>query len=115
MPTATPGPFSRADLALAAQLKALAHPARLAILRTLAERTTCLCGDLVEVLPLAQATVSQHLRALREAGLIRGETDGPRSCYCLDPDALRRVHEAVEALFGGLDCSCDGCCGSPSN
>ena len=97
------------DAALAARLKALAHPARLAILRTLAERETCICGDLVEVLPLAQATVSQHLKALREAGLIRGEVDGPRSCYCLDADALRRVHEAVGALFGQLDCDCDGC------
>ncbi len=109
MPTANPDAFAPTDVALAARLKALAHPARLAILRTLAERNTCLCGDLVEVLPLAQATVSQHLRALREAGLIRGEADGPRSCYCLDPDALRHVHQEVEALFGGLDCG--GCCG----
>ncbi|MEM1044010.1 MAG: metalloregulator ArsR/SmtB family transcription factor [Bacteroidota bacterium] len=110
MPTVKTDVFDPADVALAARLKALAHPARLGILRTLAERDTCLCGDLVEVLPLAQATVSQHLRALREAGLIQGETDGPRSCYCLDADALRRVHETVEALFGGLDCRCD-CCG----
>ncbi len=110
MPIAKTDAFGRADVALAAQFKALAHPARLAILRTLAERSTCICGDLVEVLPLAQATVSQHLRALKEAGLIQGETDGPRSCYCLNADTLRTMHKAVEALFGDVDCSC-GCCG----
>jgi ArsR family transcriptional regulator len=62
---------------LASELRALAHPARLIILRALAARQICLCGDLVEVLPLAQATVSQHLNVLREVGLLRGETDGP--------------------------------------
>lgn len=102
--------FAPDDVALAARLKALAHPARLAILRTLAERQTCICGDLVEVLPLAQATVSQHLKALKEAGLIRGEVDGPRSGYCLDTDALRHVHEVLGTLFGELHCRCD-CCG----
>lgn len=81
-----------ADLAdLAAFAKALSHPARLAILQTLAERGTCICGEVVEVLPLAQASVSRHLKALQEAGLIRGETDGPRSCYCLDTDAFDRL------------------------
>lgn len=109
MAATAPDPFAPDDLALAARLKALAHPARLTILRTLAERQTCICGDLVEVLPLAQATVSQHLKALKEAGLVRGETDGPRSCYCLDTEALRHVHEALGALFGELDCRCDGC------
>ncbi len=109
MPPARTDAFAPEDVVLAARLKALAHPARLAILRTLAERQTCLCGDLVEVLPLAQATVSQHLRALREAGLIRGETDGPRSCYCLEPSALGHLRDTVEVLFGGLGCTCEGC------
>jgi ArsR family transcriptional regulator len=109
MPATRTDIFAPDDVALAARLKALAHPARLAILRTLAERETCICGDLVEVLPLAQATVSQHLKALRKAGLVRGETDGPRSCYCLDADALRSVHEALGDLFGELHCSCEAC------
>ena len=65
---------------LARTCKALSHPARLAILQTLAQRGTCICGEIVDVLPLSQATVSQHLKVLREAGLIRGEIDGPRSC-----------------------------------
>jgi len=69
---------------LARACKALAHPARLAILQTLAQRGTCICGEIVEVLPLSQATVSQHLKVLREAGLIRGEVDGPRSGYCIN-------------------------------
>jgi len=74
---------------VARMLKALGHPARLEILRLLAERAECVCGDLVSELPLAQATVSQHLKVLRSAGLIQGETDGPSTCYCLDPDGVK--------------------------
>ena len=109
MATARTDRFTAEDAQLAAWAKALGHPARIAILRLLADRQTCLCGDLVAELPLAQATVSQHLRALKEAGLIRGATDGPRVCYCLDAPALGRMHEAVGALFGRLDCAC-ACC-----
>ena len=102
--------FAADDHALAGWAKALGHPARLAILRTLAARQTCLCGELVDELPLAQSTVSQHLKALKAAGLIEGTTDGPRSCYCLNASALRRLHEALGGLFDGLNCSCS-CCG----
>lgn len=92
-----------ADLAeLAAFAKALSHPARLAILQTLAQRGTCICGEVVEVLPLAQATVSRHLKVLTEAGLIRGETDGPRSCYCLDADAFARLTDAFTTFAAGV-------------
>jgi ArsR family transcriptional regulator len=92
-----------ADLAeLADFAKALSHPARLAILQTLAARGTCVCGEVVEVLPLAQSTVSQHLKALKDAGLIRGETDGPRSCYCLDGDAVARLADAFTGFAAGL-------------
>ena len=93
--------------------KALAHPARLAILQTLARRGTCICGEIVEVLPLAQATVSQHLKVLREAGLIQGEVDGPRSCYCLDAEAVQRAEAAFITFFSTLQpaaCADDGCC-----
>jgi DNA-binding transcriptional ArsR family regulator len=76
--------FQRKDAELADFSKALAHPARLAILAALAEKRECICGDLVLGLPLAQSTVSQHLKALKEAGLIRGLVDGPRSRYCID-------------------------------
>ncbi|MEL7168863.1 MAG: metalloregulator ArsR/SmtB family transcription factor [Bacteroidota bacterium] len=86
--------------------KALGHPARIAILRALAARGTCVCGEIVEVLPLAQSTVSQHLKVLREAGLVQGTVDGPRTCYCLDGAALRRVQSAFGGLFTALQSSC---------
>jgi ArsR family transcriptional regulator len=91
---------------LAAACKALSHPARLAILETLARRGNCICGEIVEVLPLSQATVSQHLKVLKEAGLIRGETDGPRSCYCLDGAALRRLRTDLEQTLGSFEKCC---------
>ncbi|MCC7382708.1 MAG: winged helix-turn-helix transcriptional regulator [Deltaproteobacteria bacterium] len=89
---------TEADEELAALAKALGHPARVRILRILLRNTACVCGDLVDVLPLAQSTVSQHLKVLKEAGLIRGEVDGPRVCYCIEPQGLRRLR----ALVGGL-------------
>lgn len=91
------------DLAqLAVCAKALAHPARLAILQTLSARGTCICGEVVEVLPLAQATVSQHLKALSEAGLVRGTVDGPRTCYCIDADAVHTLRERFRIFFEAL-------------
>lgn len=91
--------FPETLASLAEQAKVLSHPARLAIVEHLAARDTCVCGDLVDALPLAQATVSQHLRVLKAAGIVKGEVDGPRSCYCLDRNALASLHEALEAFF----------------
>ena len=102
-----------ADLAaIAEQAKALAHPARLEILRVLARRDTCICGDIVADLPLAQATVSRHLKTLKDAGLIQGEIDGPRVCYCLDRDNLVRFHEQIDGFLGDVldESSSDNCC-----
>jgi ArsR family transcriptional regulator len=87
-----------ADEELATLSKALGHPARVKILRLLARRDACICGDIVDELPLAQSTVSQHLKVLKDAGLIRGDIDGPRVCYCIEPGALRRLRD----LVGGL-------------
>lgn len=81
---------SRRDHRIAELAKALGHPTRIAIVRMLAERDTCVCGELVDALPYAQSTVSQHLKVLREAGLICGESDGTSMCYCLDPETYRR-------------------------
>ncbi len=89
---------SEADAELAAIAKAVGHPARVQILRIVVRTNGCICGDLVDELPLAQSTVSQHLKVLKQAGLIRGEIDGPRVSYCIDPRALRRL----KALVGGL-------------
>ena len=87
-----------ADGELALLCKAVGHPARVQILRLLVRRDSCICGDIVDELPLAQSTVSQHLKVLKEAGLIRGEIDGPRICYCVEPHVLRRL----KALVGSL-------------
>ncbi len=89
---------AEADDELASLGKAIGHPARVQILRILARKNACVCGDIVDELPLAQSTVSQHLKILKEAGLIRGEVDGPRVCYCIEPRTLRRL----KALVGGL-------------
>ncbi len=90
--------FDSRVAALARYAKALSHPARIAILETLARRATCICGEIVEVLPLAQSTVSQHLKELKEAELITGEIEGLRSCYCLNEKAIGEL----EKLFGSL-------------
>ena len=113
MPPAKTAPFATDLVGLADALKALAHPARLAIVETLAARGTCVCGEVVDELPLAQSTVSRHLQVLKGAGLIRGEVDGPRSCYCLDLDALTRLRAATDAFFcAALDQAAPGadCC-----
>lgn len=83
---------------LAGMMKALGHPARMQIVRYLAAHPGCITGDLVDVLPLAQATVSQHLKVLRESGLICGVIDGPATCYCLDPENLAWFRAQVGLL-----------------
>lgn len=106
--------FLAPEQKLATYAKALAHPARIAILKVLAERGTCICGDIVDELPLAQATVSQHLKALKDAGLIRSEVDGPRVCYCIEEEGLRRFVGSMKLLTAILeesqrDASCGEC------
>lgn len=86
------------DAELAALAKALGHPARVQIVRFLLSRDSCMCGDIVDHLPLAQSTVSQHLKMLKEAGLIRGTIDGPRTCYCVEPAVLERFKSLVSGL-----------------
>lgn len=96
--------FDPATDALAAALAALAHPVRLRIVEALATRGTCVCGDLVELFPLAQATVSQHLKVLKDAGLIRGTVVGRNRCYCLDPSAWRALAERFDRLLTTACC-----------
>ena len=86
------------DEELARLVWAIAHPARLRILRILLARQACICGELVDQMPLAQSTVSQHLKVLKEAGLVQGEIDGPKMCYCVNPAVLARLKELVAAL-----------------
>jgi DNA-binding transcriptional ArsR family regulator len=95
-------------VALAAVARALAHPGRLQLLEAIAARRSCVCGELVELMPLAQSTVSQHLKELKEAGLVHGVVDGPRTCYCVDAGKLAAVGAAFAGLFARL-----GCCERP--
>jgi len=86
--------------------KALGHPARIAILKILAQRTTCFCGDITEILPLAQSTVSQHLKALKSAGLITGVVEGVRTCYCLNADGIKELQAVLSELSSELIKTC---------
>lgn len=96
---AAPIPDSaRVDEELAKLAWAIAHPARVRILRILIQREACICGEIVDQLPLAQSTVSQHLKVLKESGLVQGEIEGPRVCYCVNPVALERLKALVKGL-----------------
>jgi ArsR family transcriptional regulator len=97
-PDLRPAEGPEADEEMALLCKAVGHPARVQILRLLVRRDACICGDIVEELPLAQSTVSQHLKVLKDAGLIHGEIDGPRVCYCIEPTALRRLKVLISSL-----------------
>jgi len=94
--------FTQKEQDLATFAKAMSHPARIAILKVLTQKNECICGDIVEVLPLAQSTVSQHLKELKNAGLINGETDGPRSCYCINWKAFEKFNQEFNQLFSNL-------------
>ncbi len=97
-PDTRPVEGPRAEAELAQLAKALGHPARVRILGILSRRASCMCGEMVTELGLAQSTVSQHLKVLKAVGLIRGEVSGPRTCYCIEPRTLRRF----KALVGGM-------------
>ena len=90
----------------AAISKALGHPARIAILKILAQRETCFCGDITEIIPLAQSTVSQHLKALKKAGLITGTVEGVKTCYCLNPEGVKELDELLSELSNELITCC---------
>jgi ArsR family transcriptional regulator len=94
--------FSQKEQGLANFAKAMSHPARILILKVLAQRNECICGEIVDLLPLAQSTVSQHLKELKTAGLITGETDGPRSCYCINWKAFEKYNADFNSLFQKL-------------
>lgn len=91
--------FTAQEIRIAELAKALGHPARIAIIKLLAKRQTCICGDIVEELPLSQSTVSQHLKELKNVGLITGEIDGPRVCYCIDPKVWAEARKNLGLFF----------------
>jgi len=93
------------DLALLA--KALGHPARIAILQFLADKKSCVCGDIVDELPLSQSTVSQHLKELKKVGLIKGDIEGPTVCYCIDAKAWAKAQKVLTSFFAAyIDTTC---------
>ena len=97
-PEGDKGVLREGDVEFARMAAALGHPARVAIVRFLRQEGVCICGEIVDVLPLAQSTVSQHLKALKDAGWIESQSDGPRSCYTLRRDALEQFRVLLEAL-----------------
>jgi predicted transcriptional regulator len=102
--------FTTEDVTAARIMKALSHPARIAIVRLLASRASCICGDIVDELPLAQATVSQHLRELKEAGIVQGTISGPKVCYCLNPEGWAHVQRIIADLATISPYSSTSCC-----
>lgn len=101
--------FTVKDNQLAKYAKALGHPARVAILKLLAQKQTCVCGDIVDELPLSQSTVSQHLKELKDAGLIKGEIDGVKVCYCINEKEWKMAQTWLNQLFDGYK-GCSECC-----
>jgi len=94
--------FTETDNELALFAKALSHPARIQILKTLAKKNSCICGEIVEVMPLSQSTVSQHLKELKDAGIIKGEIEGVKSCYCIDWKKFNKHINSLNKLIGIL-------------
>jgi DNA-binding transcriptional ArsR family regulator len=101
--------FTVRDNRIAVYAKAIAHPARVAILQILLKKQACICGDIVEELPLSQSTVSQHLKELKNAGLIKGEIEGASICYCIDEEEWEKAKKELTALFGTFK-SGKSCC-----
>lgn len=91
--------FTIKDNKIASYAKALAHPARIAILKLLIKKQACICGDIVDELPLSQSTVSQHLKELKEAGLIKGDIEGKKVCYCIDEKEWEIAKNYLSSFF----------------
>lgn len=102
--------FSVKDNRIAKYAKALSHPARIAIMKMLMKHNACVCGDIVDVLPLSQSTVSQHLKELKSAGLIKGDIEGATVCYCVDAKELKAAQDCLNELFDSCRNSTAECC-----
>ena len=100
--------FTKTQNELASMAKALGHPARIAILQFLMKSKSCVCGEIVDELPLSQSTVSQHLNELKKAGLIKGDIDGPSVCYCIDEKAWNKAKKMISELFESYEST--NCC-----
>ncbi len=101
--------FTESQNEMAEMAKAIGHPARIAIMQYLSQQPNCVCGSIVDEIGLAQATVSQHLKALKNSGLIQGSISGVRTCYCLNPKMINKMKEQLNDLLNNC-CTTDGCC-----
>lgn len=102
--------FTNKQNSIATLAKALGHPARITIVEYLIKVDTCICGDIVNELPLAQATVSQHLKELKNAGLIKGNIDGNAICYCIDEKAIEKLQTYFANILNKLTNKKNNCC-----
>ena len=102
--------FEEIDIQLADMAKCLSHPARIKILKILAEKDSCICGEIVEILPLAQATVSQHLIELKNAGLVKGTIDGTKSCYCINWENFKKFEGFIGTFVNHINDNPSSCC-----
>jgi DNA-binding transcriptional ArsR family regulator len=102
--------YSEAEVQIAKFAKALSHPARVAIIHLLLQKQSCICGDIVEDLPIAQSTVSQHLKELKESGLIKGNIDGASICYCVDTEVLQKANNVLNTLLSASVQTPSTCC-----
>lgn len=98
------------EMSIAKFAKALSHPARVAILNLLSKRQSCVCGDIVDELPLSQSTVSQHLKELKEVGLIKGDIEGATVCYCIDEKVFNNAKQQLNQLFQKVIVNNNKCC-----
>ena len=102
--------FTESQNELALWMKALGHPARIAIVEFLLKTESCICGDIVDELPLSQPTVSQHLKELKTAGIIQGNIEGTAICYCLNPETMQKIHDRIGGIFAELTRKNAGSC-----
>lgn len=101
--------YTQQEMSIAKYAKAFSHPARVAILNLLLKKQACVCGDIVDELPLSQSTVSQHLKELKEVGLIKGDIEGASVCYCIDEQAWNTAKKQLNQLFDNVNVS-SKCC-----
>lgn len=102
--------FTLKDNRLAGYAKALSHPARVAILQLLIRKQACICGDIVEEIPLSQSTVSQHLKELKKTGLIKGDIEGTKVCYCIDEKEWKKAEAQLQDFFSAFQPLKEKCC-----
>jgi len=102
--------YTKMELDIAKYAKALAHPARISIIQLLLKKQSCVCGDIVDELPISQSTVSQHLKELKEVGLIKGEIEGTSICYCLDEKEWSKASSLIVKMFDKVAVNKSKCC-----